>query len=289
MTTHTGPTRTKGTADRNVSGAAAAPHDVTTWSPRRGDLGVLRAGVLDASAAAAKRSYRLPRNLGGVELLSASRPELVSVFTGLTVAQFDQLVEAVAARGGDAVADGRPGRPWSLPLADRVLLIAVYYRTNRTMRQLVPLFGIKQAAVHRIIDRLGGHLALEQATPPSAGEVLIVEGTLVPTRDRAVGASSKNYRNSTNLQVLVHADSRLVLAVGDPQPGNRNDCTAYRASGVDQHTGKAHVLADGGYQGTGLLMPHRRHPGQAELPAGRRSPTPSIARSAPASSTSSPG
>ena len=148
-----------------------------------------------------------------------------------------------------------------------MLLIAAYYRTNLTMRQLAPLFGIKQAAVHRIIARLGPHLALEKTAPPGQGDVLIVDGTLVPTRDRHVGASSKNYRNSTNLQVLIHADTRLVLAVGEPQPGNRNDCTAYRASKVDQAAGEAHVLGDGGYQGTGLLIPHRRRPGQAELPA----------------------
>jgi Helix-turn-helix of DDE superfamily endonuclease len=48
-------------------------------------------------------------------------------------------------------------------LADRVLLVATYYRTNLTMRQLAPLFGVKTAAVHRIIDRLGPFLALAPA------------------------------------------------------------------------------------------------------------------------------
>src|SRR5512142_1494943 len=93
-----------------------------------------------------------------VQVLSASRPELISVFTGLSVRQFRKLVTVVACRGGPAVADGRPGRQWCLDLADRVLLVATYYRTNLTMRQVAPLFGIKQAAVHRIIDRLGLHL-----------------------------------------------------------------------------------------------------------------------------------
>jgi hypothetical protein len=32
------------------------------------------------------------------------------------------------------VADGIPGRQWSLPLADRVLLAATYHRTNLTVR-----------------------------------------------------------------------------------------------------------------------------------------------------------
>lgn len=46
-----------------------------------------------------------------------------------------------ARRGGDTIADRRPGRPWALTLSDRVLLVAVYWRTNPTMRQIGPLFG----------------------------------------------------------------------------------------------------------------------------------------------------
>lgn len=57
-----------------------------------------------------------------------------------------------------------------------------------------------------------------------------------------------------------------MLAVGEPQPGNRNDCTAYAASGVDGAAGQATVIADGGYRGTGVLIPHRRKPGQTRLP-----------------------
>jgi hypothetical protein len=35
------------------------------------------------------------------------------------------------------------GQPWSLPLEDRVLLVAAYWRTNLTLRQLAPLFGVE--------------------------------------------------------------------------------------------------------------------------------------------------
>jgi hypothetical protein len=41
------------------------------------------------------------------------------------------------------------GRPWRLPLADRVLLIATYWRTNLTFRQVAPLFGISEFAADR--------------------------------------------------------------------------------------------------------------------------------------------
>ncbi len=133
---------------------------------------------------------------------------------------------------GRAVDHGpRPGRPWALTLEDRVLLVAMYCRTNLTMRQLAPLFGISAAAVGRIISRHGPLLALGPGKrKPGRHQILIVDGTLVPTRDRTVSASSKNYRYSANLQVLIKAETRLVLAVGRPLPGNHNDCTAFAES-----------------------------------------------------------
>jgi hypothetical protein len=50
-------------------------------------------------------------------------------------------------------------------------------------------------------------------------------------------------------------------------PGNRNDCKAWELSGAKDAVGHATVIADGGYRGTGLLIPHRRAKGQAEHPA----------------------
>ncbi|GAB3965441.1 hypothetical protein GCM10027615_10350 [Plantactinospora veratri] len=76
-------------------------------------------------------------------------------FTGSQPAQFRRLVRLVSERGGDAIADGRPGRPWALCLADRVLLVAAYWRTNLTMRQIGPLFGVSHSAAHRVVDTLG--------------------------------------------------------------------------------------------------------------------------------------
>ncbi|BFV56297.1 hypothetical protein KCMC57_up14010 [Kitasatospora sp. CMC57] len=95
--------------------------------------------------------------------------------------------------------------------------------------------------------------------------MLIVDGTLVPTRDRTIAVSSKNYRYSTNQQVVIDANSRLVVAVGLPLPGNRNDCRAFAESGDDRACWDAPVLADGGNQGTGALIPHRRRRGQEHL------------------------
>lgn len=111
-------------------------------------------------------------------------------------------------------------------------------------------------------------LALQPRKRFTNGTVLIVDGTLVPTRDRSVAEQSKNYRYSTNHQVVVGADTRLVVVVGRPLPGIRNDCKAWEESGAKTAVGKTLTIADGGYPGTGLVMPHRRRKGK-DLPGWR--------------------
>ncbi|MFE7444523.1 transposase [Streptomyces chartreusis] len=197
-------------------------------------------------------------------VITASEPSWIAPFTGLSPRQFDKLITELRREGADPVCKGRP---WSLPLEERVLLVAGYWRTNLTLRQLAPLFGVSKSAADRIIDHLGPLLSLWPRKRFRKDTVLIVDGTLVPTRDHAVAKQSKNYRYSTNHQVVIDADARLVVAVGRPVPGNRNDCKAWALSGAKAAVGKTTVIADGGYRGTGLVIPHRRERGQAELPA----------------------
>jgi hypothetical protein len=64
-----------------------------------------------------------------------------------------------------------------------VLLVIAYWRTNLTLRQLAPLFGISKSSADRIIDYLGPTLALRRRRRFRKDAVLIVDGTLVPTRD----------------------------------------------------------------------------------------------------------
>ncbi|CAN5390631.1 hypothetical protein BH23ACT9_BH23ACT9_22660 [soil metagenome] len=61
-----------------------------------------------------------------------------------------------------------------------------------------------------------------------------VDGTLIPTRDRKVAGKSKNYRYSTNAQILSRRSALLVIAVDGGGPGNRNDTIHYRGSTVEQ-------------------------------------------------------
>lgn len=200
-------------------------------------------------------------------VITASEPSWIAPFTGLSPRQFGKLITALRREGADPA---RRGRPWSLSLEDRVLLVAAYWRTNLTLRQLGPLFGVSKSAADRIIDHLGPALALQSRKRFRKDTVLIVDGTLVPTRDHTVAEQSKNYRYSTNHQVVIDADTRLVVTVGRPLPGNRNDCRAWEESGAKAAVGQATVIADGGYPGTGLIIPHRRKSKDDELPAWKR-------------------
>jgi hypothetical protein len=86
------------------------------------------------------------------------------------------------------------------------------------MRQIAPLFGISKSTADRIIDRLGPLIALQPRRRFAKGTVLIVDGTLVPTRDHSIAERSKNYRYSTNHQVVIDAVTRLVIVVGNRCP-----------------------------------------------------------------------
>jgi hypothetical protein len=203
----------------------------------------------------------------GVQVISAAEEHWIHPFSGLQPRQFRKLVRLVARRGGDQIADGRPGRQWALSLSDRVLLVAAYWRTNLTMRQIGPLFGISHSAAHRVIDTLGPLLALAPAVRRSPDQVTIVDGTLIPTRDHRLAAPSKNYRYSANLQVAIDANTRLVVALGDPQPGNRNDTIVYRTSGINQKLAGGVTMADGAYRGNpGVVIPYRKPADGSDLP-----------------------
>lgn len=108
-------------------------------------------------------------------LITASEPSWTAPFAGLSPQQFGQLVTALRREGTDSACKGRP---WSLPLQDRVLLVTAYWRTNLTLRQLGPLFGVSKSAAARIMGHLGPLLALRQRKRFRKETVLIVDGTV---------------------------------------------------------------------------------------------------------------
>jgi len=84
-------------------------------------------------------------------VITALESSWTAPFSGLSPRQFGKLITALRREGADPV---RRGRPWSLPLEDRVLLVAASWRTNLTLRQLAPLFGVSKSAADRIIAHL---------------------------------------------------------------------------------------------------------------------------------------
>lgn len=93
-------------------------------------------------------------------MITASEPSWITPFTGLSPRTFNKLVTTLRRDGADAPRAGR--RPWALSLEDRVLLVAVYWRTNLTLRQLAPLFGVSKSSADRILGRTAPLLALKQ-------------------------------------------------------------------------------------------------------------------------------
>ncbi len=107
-------------------------------------------------------------------VITASASSWRGPSTGLSPRQFGGVITALRREGADPV---RKGRPWSLPLEDRVLLVAAYWRTNLTLRQLALLFGVSKSAADRIVNHLAPALALQQRKRFRKDTVLIVDGT----------------------------------------------------------------------------------------------------------------
>ncbi|MFG2639199.1 transposase family protein, partial [Streptomyces sp. NPDC048362] len=96
-------------------------------------------------------------------VISADDPKWIEPFSGSSESQFARLVALVRRRGGDV----QRGRPWRLPLEDRVLLVATYSRTNLTLRQVAPSFGVSKSAADRILDHLAPLPAISPARRPA--------------------------------------------------------------------------------------------------------------------------
>lgn len=83
----------------------------------------------------------------------------------------------------------RKSRPWGIPLEDRALLVAAYWRTNLTKRQLALLFGVPKSAADRIVNHLGPVLALQPRKRFAKNTVLIADGT-IRWGDRPISAAA---------------------------------------------------------------------------------------------------
>src|SRR5689334_731117 len=96
-------------------------------------------------------------------------PEAFRQLTGITPAAFDRLLADLTPRyeRAEARRKGRPGRQrrpgagrkHTLSLADRLMMLLIYYRTYATHASLSLLFGVDDSAVCRNINPLQPLLA----------------------------------------------------------------------------------------------------------------------------------
>lgn len=137
-------------------------------------------------------------------VITASEPFWITLFSGLSQRSFRKLITVLRREGLDPV---RQGRPWSLPLEDRVLLVTTYWRTNLTLRQSVPLLGSQSllpTASSSIWDLVRG-----SARAPA-------QGTLLPTHPgRTRNRPPENWRAlARHLGRREHMDDTLQAIAG---------------------------------------------------------------------------
>ena len=212
--------------------------------------------------------------------------------TGITPAAFDRLLgdlepryrQAEARRKDRAGRQRKPGagRKHVLPLADRLLMLLMYYRTYATHAALGFLFGLDDSAVGRNINPLQPLLAGIFRIPERRVELaredlreLFFDATERPTRRPKRGQrayySGKKKRHTIKTQVVVvrrrkrpgpgAKPRRLrIAAVSAAFPGRTHDKRVYDRARVIAPPGVRRT-GDTGYVGTGLDTPRKRPPG----------------------------
>ena len=235
-------------------------------------------------------------------------PEAFRQLTGITPAAFDRLLADLTPRyeRAEARRKGRPGRQrrpgagrkHTLSLADRLMMLLIYYRTYATHASLGLLFGVDDSAVCRNINPLQPLLAGIFRIPerkvkldPEDIRELFFGATERPTRRPEGGQrefySGKKKRHTIKTRVVVvrrteppgpGAKPRKVriAAVAASCPGSTHDKELYDLSRVIVPR-DAKRTGDTAYLGTGLETPTREPRGGA-LTAGQEATNRRVAR-----------
>jgi hypothetical protein len=217
--------------------------------------------------------------------------------TGITPAVFDDLLAELEPRylQAEAKRKNRPGRQrqpgagrkYTLPLADRLLMLLIYYRTYTTHAFLGFLFGIDDSAVGRTINPLQPLLAGIFRIPerrvelePEDLQELFFDATERPiprpTRGQKRFYSGKKKRHTVTHQVVVVRRRKKpgpgvkprrvrIAAVSPAFAGKTHDKKVYDRTRVIAPPGVKRT-GDTAYLGTGLKTPTRRPP-KGELTA----------------------
>jgi hypothetical protein len=219
-------------------------------------------------------------------------PKAFRRLTGITPAAFDRLLDQLTPRykEADARRKDRPGRKrkpgggrkHALSLADRLLMLLIYYRTYVTHAFLGFLFAIDDSAVGRNINPLQPLLAGTFRIPERRIELaedeireLFFDGTERPTRRPKRGQrefySGKKKRHTIKAQVVVvrkrkppgpgtKARRLRIAAVSASFPGKAHDKRVYDATRVVAPPDVKRT-GDTAYLGTSLQTPTRKQRG----------------------------
>ncbi len=227
-------------------------------------------------------------------------PDAFRQLTGITPAAFDRTLAQLTPRyeAADARRKDRPGRrrkpgagrKHALALADRLLMLLIYYRTYTTHASLGFLFGVDDSAVCRDINPLQPLLAGIFRIPerrvnldPEDIRELFFDATERPTRRPKDGQrefySGKKKRHTIKAQVVVARRTKppgpgakprkvRIAAVCPSVPGRMHDKKLYDRSHVVAPP-DAKRMGDTGYIGTPLVTPARK-PRAGVLTAGQK-------------------
>lgn len=189
--------------------------------------------------------------------------------TGLNRDQIEDLVAHIYhGQKAEEQCGPRWGRKPALGLYRSVVLTLVHLRSNLSQATLADLYGVSQSTVSRIVRRYSPLIGkvLGGCVPPlsevTRGRVVVVDGTLVPTGNRAGQTglyAGKKRRHGANIQILSDLDGAL-LAVSAPLPGSVHDRRAIAASGWESSLASTPTLGDLAYQGTFVVTPSRKPP-----------------------------
>lgn len=211
--------------------------------------------------------------------------------TGITPVAFARLLADLEPRyaAADTKRKTRPGRKrkpgagrkHTLSLADRLLMLLIYYRTYTTHAFLGFLFGVDDSAVGRNINPLQPLLAGIFRIPERKVELdpedireLFFDATERPTRRPTRGQkrfySGKKKRHTLKTQVVVTRRRKTtgpgtkprrvrIAAVSRTFPGQTHDKKVYDRVRVVCPPGVKRT-GDTGYIGTGLDTPTKRPP-----------------------------
>lgn len=190
--------------------------------------------------------------------------------TGLEYEQVLELVDRIE----DYLGGWHPqcGRRREMELFDAVLATLFSYRHDCSQDVTGVVFGVSQPTISRMVNTLEQPIAavldceVPELVEVITGRVIIPDGTLIPTRNRAAHPelySGKRHCSGAAVQILSGTDGRL-RHVSEPIAGSIHDVRAFRETGLAavlaEHMDNNLVIADLGYRGEPVLTPVKKPP-----------------------------